>query len=152
MRLILPAGVARLPAKAGLLRAVESLPMDEGYIVTILQADKVRSNAQNNLQRLWHLEASAQLGDESPEEKRAYCKLHFGVPILRAENDEFKAEYDRVIRPMPYETKLSLMRVPFDFPVTRLMTKKQKTKFLDAMYHHYTSLGVRLTYPDDQGR
>jgi len=32
------------------------------------------------------------------------------------------------------------------------MTVKQTTQFLDAVYHHYTSQGVRLSHPDDLGR
>lgn len=107
-----------------------------------------RSLEQNKLQRLWVNEASDQLGDESAEDKRAYCKLHFGVPILRNENEEFRRAYDRVIRPLPYELKLEAMKVPLDFPVTRLMTAKQKTAYLDAIYQHFRSQGVVLTEPN----
>lgn len=112
-----------------------------------LKKGKDRTPEQNRLQRLWHNEAAEQLGDHTPEELRAYCKLHFGIPILRAESEEFCAVYDRIIRPLPYEQKLELMAVPIDFPVTRLMTTKQKTEFLDAIYQHYTGLGVVLTIP-----
>jgi len=121
------------------------------WVVTIERQSKKRSAAQNRLQQKWHMEAAQQLKDETAEEKRAFCKLHFGVPILRAEDEKFKAEYDRVIRPMPYETKLSLMRVPFDFPTTRLMSVEQKTRYLDAVWNHYSSQGVRLTAPADAG-
>jgi len=119
------------------------------YTVTIVKGG-IRSAEQNRLQRLWHGEAAEQLQDESAEDKRAHCKLHFGVPILRAENEQFREQYDRIVRPLPYETKLELMKAPIDFPVTRLMTTDQKTRFLDAMWAHYTSLGVRLTDPDRQ--
>lgn len=97
-----------------------------------------------------HKEAAEQLQDETAEEKRAYCKLHFGIPILRAESDDFRDTYDRIIRPMSYEQKLELMAAPIDFPVTRIMTVKQKTQFLDAVFGHYTSLGVQLTMPEQQ--
>lgn len=107
-----------------------------------------RSLDQNRLQRLW-LNELEQQGDMRAEDYRAYGKLHIGVPILRNESDDFKARYDSVVRHLPYETKLELMKVPFDFPVTRLMNKKQKTQFLDALYHHWTSQGFHLTRPDD---
>lgn len=113
---------------------------------------KRRSEEQNKLQRKWLSEAAEQLADETAEEKRAYCKLHFGVPIMRnGDSDicrEFRDKYDRIIRPLPYEQKLELMAVPMDFPVTRLMSTKQKTEYLDAMYQHFRGLGVELTEPE----
>ena len=108
---------------------------------------KDRTIEQNRLQRLWHNEAAEQLGDETAEQKRAYCKLHFGVPILRAESEEFCAAYDKYIRPLSYEAKLAFMAVPLDFHVTRIMTTKQKHDFLEQMRAHYEGLGVRLTIP-----
>lgn len=130
---------------------LDKLDQNTGYLVSITEQGDERTNPQNRLQQLWHSEAANQLRDESAEEKRAYCKLHFGVPILR--NDEaFRASYDRVIKPMDYQTKLALMAEPFDFPVTRLMTVKQKKQFLDAVFDHYTGLGVSLSHPDDLGR
>ena len=111
---------------------------------------KHRTNDQNSLQRKWVLEISAQLDDRTPEEVRGYCKLHFGVPILRNENDVFKAEYDAVIMPLPYEHKLKLMMVPFDFGVTRIMTTRQKTDYLNAVHHHFSEQGLILTNPEDR--
>ncbi len=110
---------------------------------------KHRSSDQNRLQRQWVMEISAQLGDQTPEEVRGYCKLHFGVPILRNENDVFKAEYDAVIMPLPYEHKLKLMMVPFDFGVTRIMTTRQKTTYLDTVHRHFSEQGLILTNPED---
>ncbi len=115
--------------------------------VTITKGKK-RSDLQNRLQRLWHNEAADQLADESAEDKRAFCKLHFGVPILRNENEEFRKQYDSIVRPLPYEKKLELMKVPIDFPVTRLMTTGQHKRFLDDIYQHYLSHGVKLTNPE----
>lgn len=105
-----------------------------------------RSIEQNRLQRLWMLEAEEQ-GDMTAEDYRGFCKLHFGVPILRAENEEFKKIYDEVIRPLDYEKKLAVMRVPIDLPVTSQMTTKQKTKYLDIVYNHFLELGFLLTEP-----
>jgi hypothetical protein len=117
------------------------------FTVSIAQG-KGRSSEQNRLQRRWMTEAAEQLGTDTAEGFRAYCKLHFGVPILRNESEEFAAEYDAVVRPLPYETKLRLMAVPFDFNVTRQMTTAQKTKYLDAVAAHFAGLGVVLTQPE----
>lgn len=150
-RIILPAGPVRASVRERLSQQIDALDAGTGYIVTITEQGDERSDRQNRLQQLWHAEAAQQLRDETAEAKRAYCKLHFGVPILRTD-EAFKADYDRVIKPMDYQTKLALMAEPFDFPVTRLMTVKQKKQFLDAVWDHYTGLGVRLSHPDDLGR
>lgn len=106
-----------------------------------------RTLAQNRLQRMWLLEAQSQ-GDQTSEEYRGYCKLHFGVPIVRAEDDNFCEVYDRLIRPRAYQEKLELMMVPMDLPVTRIMTRDQKTRYLDAMYQYFTGLGFKMTLPN----
>jgi hypothetical protein len=108
-----------------------------------------RTTKQNRLQRQWMLDIAAQLDGWTAEEARGYCKLHFGIPILRAEDEAFAAEYDAVIRPLPYELKLKLMMVPFDFGVTRLMSTKQQTAYLDAVHRHFSEQGVALTDPGD---
>lgn len=105
-----------------------------------------RSTDQNRLQRKWLLEAEQQ-GDMTAEEYRGYCKLVFGVPILRAENELFREKYDAIIKPLPYETKIQIMMEPLDFSVTRLMTTKQKMAYLDRMYQHFRGLGFILTEP-----
>ena len=109
-----------------------------------------RSTDQNKLQRKWLLEAEAQ-GDQTAEEYRGFCKLHFAVPILRWELPEFREKYDRIVKPLPYEAKLELMQEPLDFPCTRLMTKEQKSRYLDAIYQHFTAQGMRLTDPRLKG-
>lgn len=102
---------------------------------------KRRSVEQNRLQRRLINEIAEQTG-QTPEEVRAFCKLTLGVPILRAESEVFAEKYDRLIRPRSVAEKLELMAEPFDFPVTRLMTTKQKTAYLDAILAHFAGLGV----------
>jgi hypothetical protein len=111
---------------------------------------KGRSTDQNRLQRLWCGQVAEQLGDVTPEWVRGYSKLHFGVPILRAEDEVFALAYDETVKPLPYETKLAVMCEPLDLPVTRRMTTDQKTRFLDAMRLHWIGQGVVLTEPTDE--
>lgn len=108
---------------------------------------KKRSVDQNRLQRLLLNEISEQWEGHTPEEIRAYCKLTIGVAILKADSEEFSEKYDRLIRPHSYEEKLEMMALPLDFPVTRLMTTKQMTAYLDGIYRHFTSKGLVLTVP-----
>jgi hypothetical protein len=106
-----------------------------------------RTVEQNKLQRMWLNEIADQLDDQTAEEWRGYCKLRFGVPIMRESSEEFREKYDRLIKPMPYETKIELMMEPMDFPVTRIMTTKEKARYLDAIWDHFTGQGLMLTEP-----
>lgn len=117
-------------------------------VTVTITAGVIRTNDQNKLQRKWCQEVAEQLGDRTAEEIRGDAKLRFGVPILRAEHAEFAEKYDRLIKPRPYAEKLELMMEPMDFPVTRLMTTKQKTAYLDAFAAFYAAQGMRLTIPE----
>lgn len=125
--------------------------LDSGNVVEIdvRPLKHSRSYEQNRLQWLWYKEASLQ-GDMTPQEYRAYCKAHFGVPILRAEDEEFRAVYDKVIRPLDYADKLELMREPIDFPVTSRMTVAQMTEYLNQVHGHFRGLGFELTEPAER--
>lgn len=105
-----------------------------------------RTIQQNRLQFQWFNDAEQQ-GDDTAKGYRAYCKLHFGVPILRAHDEEFRAVYDAIIKPAPYEHKLMMMMEPIDLPVTSRMKIKQFTQYLDAVWNHFTGLGFQLTDP-----
>lgn len=134
--------------RGNLARFIMNKPMP--FTVTIAEG-KHRTNPQNKLQRKWMTEISEQLGDCTPEDVRGECKLRFGVPILRAENEAFRVSYDRVVKPLPYETKVELMKEPISLPVTSMMTTKQKTAYLDAIHRHYSAQGIVLTDPDPMG-
>lgn len=118
--------------------------------VTWKPGDHTRTLAQNRLQHLWNREIAQQRGDESAEYYRSYNKLRIGVPILRNSSDEYRDQYDRLIKPLPYEEKIQMMMLPLDFPVTSAMTVRQKTEFLDSVYHHWVNeQGLQLTEPPD---
>lgn len=117
-----------------------------GVTVTIQKGKALkRSVNQNKLQRLWMSEAEDQ-GDQRAEEYRAYCKLHFGVPIM-CEDPDYYEVYNRIIGPLPYEQKLEMMALPLDYPVTRMMKTGQKKRYLDDVWMHFTGLGFTLTKP-----
>jgi ribosomal protein L39E len=132
-----------------LKRLIALLSNRELPMTVNIKKGKDRTVAQNKLQRMWMLEAESQ-GDQTAEEYRAYCKLHIGVPILRSQDDDFKAAYDAVIRPLTYEQKLKAMMIPLDFSVSRLMTTKQFSEYSKKIYEHFTSKGIKLTDPDNE--
>lgn len=105
-----------------------------------------RSLDQNALLWKWNGEIAAQLGDTTPEEVHAENKLTVGIPILR-ENDDFRETYDATLRPLPYERKLKLMEGEL-ISVTRVMTTKEMSRFMDEVYRKWTERGMQLTLPD----
>ncbi len=130
-----------IEALAELLRG-RKLPITVTWV-----AGASRSGQQNRLSHRWYSDISRQLGDQTVEEVRGECKLRFGVPILRRDNLDFMATYDRVLKPIGYSEKLAAI-ISFDLPVTRLLTVKQMTEYMDSVQREYTQQGVRLTDPD----
>jgi hypothetical protein len=127
------------------LLAARKLP-----ITVHITAGDDRSCAQNALAFRWYSDAAAQLGDRGVADVRAHCKLYHGVKILHSESEPFRAQWDRLIRDrFTAEEKLELMLPPHDYPVTRLMTAKQMTRYLDAIHAEFTAMGVTLTSAED---
>jgi hypothetical protein len=106
-----------------------------------------RTRDQNALQFLWATEAANQLGDCTAEEVRRRWKLEHGVPILREDSAEFRAVYDRAIKPLPYELKVEAMRF---VPVTSEMKVRQMVRYLDTVQRECLTNGIRLTDPDPE--
>lgn len=109
-----------------------------------------RTLEQNRLAFLWYREIAEQMGDRTASEVRAHCKFNHGVKILVTENEAFRKAWQARFLDWDYEAKLSLMVEPLDLPVTRLMTTRQLTQYLDAIADEFTRLGVVLTQPEDR--
>jgi hypothetical protein len=104
-----------------------------------------RSLEQNRLQFLWAREAAEQYGDRTPDEMRSEWKLRFGVPIMREDSPEFRATYDRLIKPLSYPEKIKAMQL---IEVTSLMKVRQMVRYLDAIERECLENGLKLTNPD----
>lgn len=134
-----PAGLMIWAAKV----AVGRFPIT----VSWTKGEPTRRERQNRLAQRWFTDIAKHFGDRDHEDVRAECKLRFGVPILRAEDEAFRASYDGIMKHLPYEAKLKAVRA-WDLPVTRLMTVKQMSAFMDAVQREYLPHGVRLTDPE----
>lgn len=120
---------------------------DKKFVVVSLRPGKDRTLDQN---ALWfslyeRIAQMTQIGDV--DEARKYCKLHVGVPIMRAEDEEFRASWNRVLLNLPYETKLELMGPcplfgPDGFPVTRLFSRAQGIAYTDRIVSYFSEKGV----------
>lgn len=107
-----------------------------------------RSQKQNKLAFKWHKERAEFIGN-SVEEERAFCKLTYGVPIMRSEDESFRASYDKAIQPFPYAQRLEIIQ-DLDIPVTRSMNTKQFANYLENIDRDtIMNLGLALSRPDD---
>ena len=105
-----------------------------------------RSLDANALHWKWAGEAAEQLGDCTADEVQRRWKLEIGVPILRADDDDFRAFYDEALKPRTYEHKLAAMKY---VPVTSIMTVPQMSAFMDAVFRECQGQGIVLTVPDN---
>ena len=103
--------------------------------------DSTRGLSQNALSHVWYNQVDKQFCTEIGSSKRM-CKLHFGVPILRGEDEGFRKLYDKAFKHiLSYEEKLKAMDY---LPVTSLMNKEQMSRYLEAVQIHYAQHGVIL--------
>jgi hypothetical protein len=120
---------------------------DKKFVVVSLRPGKDRTLDQNALWFAMYKRISemTQIGDET--DARRYCKLHFGVQILLNEDAGFQAEWYRVMRHLPYETKLAMMGGcklfgPDGFPVTSLFNRAQGIAYTDRIAAYFSGHGV----------
>lgn len=111
---------------------------------TKVSTDYIRSLDQNRLYYRW-LGDLVKQGDQTKGEYRAYCKLHFGVGLLRQSDAGFDEVYQRIIRPLTYEQKLELMVEPIDLPLTSRMDTKTMSMYLKMISDHFMGEGFHLT-------
>ncbi len=117
------------------------------YLEVSVKEGKGRSVEQNAVMHGWFGQVARELREDDARGVKRFCKLHFGVPILRAEDEDFRAAYDRVIRPLPYEDKLVAMDI---LPVTSVMTTIQLDRCMTDIQDHYRPRGVTLEYPKER--
>jgi hypothetical protein len=114
------------------------------YLKISVKRGHDRSLDQNAISHAWYEQISKELREQTVLQVKAQCKLMYGVPIMRAEDDDFREAYDtRIKNGFSFEQKLILME---SFPVTSLMTKAQLSQYLTAMQTAYAGK-VALEFP-----
>lgn len=116
-----------------------------GRVNVVVRAGK-RSLDQNAVQHVWYGQVARATGLPAVEIQRD-CKLLFGVPILLAEDEDFRRFFELALAPLPFEDRLKAM----DYvPVTRLMTPAQMTTYLRNVRRHFAFEGiVNLRFLDE---
>ncbi len=115
--------------------------IDSGKSIAFQEVDPKRSLDQNALCFEIYKRIGTQLYGGDINLARAECKLRYGIPILRTDNEKFRAAYDRCLKSLDYETKLNFIQ-DTEFAVTRLMGKKQMTQYINMLFANYSQLGV----------
>ena len=106
-----------------------------------------RSLSQNAFSHALYRQMAQELPEDDADGWKCYCKLQHGVPILRAEDEEYREMYDNVIKSRSYEEQLQIMRY---WPVTSLMNKTQFNKYIESLQDDFFKRGVTLRMPEDR--
>jgi HD-GYP domain-containing protein (c-di-GMP phosphodiesterase class II) len=133
--------------QAGLINKLQSLDPTIRHVVTIKEFTETRTDLQNRCSHGWYNELAANLKEYDAIGYKCFCKLHFGVPILRTEDEEFRQVYDTAIKKLTYEQKIDVMKY---LPVTSLMSTKQLSSYLETMKEYFWQHnGYELKFPSD---
>ncbi|QFY77800.1 hypothetical protein DUD43_08950 [Alcaligenes faecalis] len=117
------------------------------YLRISIKTGKARTQPQNDITHVWYGQIARELPEDDALGWRCYCKLHHGVPILRAEDAEFQGMYDSIIKGRSYEEKLLVMKY---LPVTSLMSRKQLSTYAEAVQADFRERGVFLVFPGSE--
>lgn len=131
-----------------LQQAIGQLRQDfkaSGYLRLSWSADKSRSGSQNAISHCWYEQIANELAEDTPAGVKRFCKLHYGVPIMRRDDEDFRELYDASIKPLPYEQKLQAIGL---IPVTSLMNVSQLSEYLTELKEAYRGR-VDLQFPQD---
>ena len=120
---------------------------ENGFVAVQYGAERKRSTDQNALSHTWYEQISQELREDTVLGVKCECKLYYGVPILRAEDAEFREMYDAIIKGRTIEEKLQIMKY---LPITSLMNTGQLSQYLDDMKSAYEKRGVMLEFPQEQ--
>lgn len=114
------------------------------FLRTSWKTGKDRSLDFNAQSHVWYEQLARELPEDDASGWKCFCKLNFAVPIMRAEDPEFREFYDASIKKaLSYEQKLAAMKY---LPVTSLMTNPQFKKYCDELQRHFATRGVMLEF------
>ena len=115
------------------------------YTIRVAQADESRSLKQNRRSFMWYQLRGSMTGHGQIHE-RCLCKLKYGVPILRRDDEDFEKFWHSALQFIAYESQLEAMEF---VPVTSLMGMKQFAEYLTEVDQQSASQGIVLPHPED---
>lgn len=114
------------------------------YVLKLSKWQKKRTLDQNGQSHVWYEQLAKELTEYDELGWKRFCKLNYGVPILRAHDAEFRALYDKCIKStLTYEEKINAMDY---LPVTSLMTAEQFNQYFESLQNNFIKRGVKLEF------
>jgi hypothetical protein len=126
---------------------ITALYREHKFVVVSLRPGKDRTLEQNGLWFAMYTRIAQMTEIGDVEDARRYCKLHFGVPIMRNASEDFRHAWNVSFLMLTYEAKLELMGPcallgPDGFPVTRLFDRGQGVTYTDKIVAEFSGKGV----------
>ena len=117
----------------------------ESNRLTVSWSVALRTIDQNALSHALYEQLARELPEYDAKGWKRMCKLHYGVPILRADDEHFREFYDSALKRLDYERKIAAMEY---VPVTSIMSKSQLSRYIADMARSFAvERGVHLELP-----
>lgn len=125
--------------------AIQRTFAEKKYLTIQVKTGRDRTLDQNALWFAMYKRISQVMGWPI-EDARAHCKLHFGVPMMRNQCDEFRFTWDECFIHLDYERKLRIM-IQFGhsvegLPVTRGFNRAQGIEYTNRIVDDFREQGV----------
>ncbi len=106
---------------------------------------KRRTLDQSAQAHVWYKQISKELGEDTPLGVKCECKLNVGIPILCAEDDEFRQFWAMASKGLTYEDQLIAVKF---VAVTSIMTIDVSNQYLRELQNYWRPRGVSLNFLD----
>jgi len=137
---------------------IKTLYAKKKYVRINITAGRDRSLEQNRLFHDWIQQLTVQGGEFTFDGYRNFCRLHFFVPVLISENDQFASlwwslfdkEKSRAKDSIQYCTQMQFVATIEG--ISSICTTAQFSMALQEMQKHYSTLEndpVFLEFPDE---
>lgn len=117
----------------------QAFPMTASYV-----SGAKRTNPQNATAAMWYAQIGAETG-ETPAQVKARCKLTHGRLIMQKDRPDWVTEWEPLYAPIPHHMRLKLFEA---LPLTRLLTTRQMSEYLDAVKREHEEMGIELVDPE----
>ncbi len=129
-------------------RAIDAKRM-KGEDVRVKFVDGKRSKTRNDQVRAVYNQVNRQIDDDTLIGIERQCKLLYGVPLLRANDEVFRELYDKTIKNnLCHEDKLLAMDM---LTVTSRMSEKLCREYIAIVIEEYSKQGLYMAQEREYG-
>lgn len=96
--------------------------------------ERKRSLDQNGQAHVWYTQISEQLREDTVLGVKCECKLMVGVPLLCAEDEEFRHVWESCFAHLDHEQRLDVMKY---LPVTSIMAVDTASRYLEELQKYW---------------